>query len=32
VRGARISGNPELVPLSYEDMMAFWTDVMSPNG
>lgn len=30
VRGARISGNPELVPLFYEDMMTFWTDVMSP--
>ena len=32
VRGAHISGNPELVPLFYEDMMRFWTDVMSPDG
>ncbi len=29
VRGAHISGNPDLVPLFYEDMSAFWTDVMS---
>ena len=31
VRGAHISGNPELVPLFYEDMMSFWTDVMAPR-
>ncbi|MCY4622379.1 MAG: hypothetical protein OXD34_11190, partial [bacterium] len=30
VRGARISGNPDLVPLFYDDMTAFWTDVMAP--
>ena len=30
VRGARISGNPDLVPLFYDDMMRFWTDVMAP--
>ena len=29
VRGAHIAGNPELVPLFYEDMMASWTDVMA---
>ena len=29
VRGAHISGNPDLVPLFYKDMTAFWTDVMS---
>ena len=29
VRGAHISGNPEHVPLFYEDMTAFWTDVMA---
>ena len=28
VRGAHISGNPDLVPLFYEDMTTFWTDVM----
>ena len=32
VRGARISGNPDLVPVFYEDMMTFWTDVMSLDG
>lgn len=32
VRGAHISGNPDLVPLFYEDMMSFWTDVMLPDG
>ena len=32
VRGAHISGNPELVPVFYEDMMAFWTDTMLPDG
>ncbi|MCE2512274.1 MAG: dienelactone hydrolase family protein, partial [Acidimicrobiia bacterium] len=31
VRGAHISGNPELVPVFYEDMMSFWTDVMAPT-
>ncbi len=30
VRGAHISGNPDLVPLFYEDMTTFWTDVMAP--
>ena len=30
VRGAHISGNPELVGVFYEDMMSFWTDVMAP--
>ena len=30
VRGAHISGNPDLVPLFYEDMTTFWTDVMNP--
>ncbi len=30
VRGAHISGNPELVPVFFEDMMSFWTDVMLP--
>ncbi|MCY3643495.1 MAG: dienelactone hydrolase family protein [Acidimicrobiaceae bacterium] len=30
VRGAHISGNPDLVPLFYEDMTTFWTDVMTP--
>ena len=28
VRGAHISGNPDLVPLFFDDMTAFWTDVM----
>jgi len=28
VRGAHISGNPELVEVFYDDMMAFWTEVM----
>ena len=32
VRGAHISGNPDLVPLFYEDMMSFWTGVMAPQG
>ena len=32
VRGAHISGNPELVPLFYKDMMTFWTDVMAPSS
>ena len=32
VRGAHISGNPELVPLFYDDMMTFWTDVMAPSS
>ncbi len=32
VRGAHISGNPDLVPLFYEDMTTFWTDVMAPAG
>ncbi|MCY4510402.1 MAG: dienelactone hydrolase family protein, partial [Acidobacteria bacterium] len=31
VRGAHISGNPDLVPVFYEDMMSFWTDVMAPR-
>ena len=31
VRGARIAGNPELVPLFSEDMATFWTDVMAPS-
>ncbi len=31
VRGAHISGNPDLVPLFYEDMMSFWTGVMAPQ-
>jgi len=31
VRGAHISGNPDLVPLFYDDMMTFWTDVMLPH-
>ena len=31
VRGAHISGNPDLVPLFYEDMTAFWTDAMDPT-
>ena len=30
VRGAHISGNPDLVPLFYDDMMTFWADVMAP--
>ena len=29
VRGAHVSGNPDLVPLFYEDMTTFWTDVIS---
>ena len=29
VRGASIAGSPELVPLFFEDMTAFWTDVMA---
>ncbi len=32
VRGAHISGNPDLVPLFYDDMMSFWTDVMLRGG
>lgn len=32
VRGAHISGNPELVPVFYGDMTAFWTAVMAPNS
>ena len=28
VRGAHISGNPELVTLFYEDMTAFWTEML----
>ncbi len=28
VRGAHISGNPDLVPLFYDDMNTFWTEVM----
>ena len=32
VRGARISGNPDLVPLFYDDMMKFWTDAMASAG
>ncbi len=31
VRGAHISGNPDLVPLFYDDMMTFWVDVMAPT-
>ena len=31
VRGAHISGNPDLVPLFYDDMMTFWTDVIAPT-
>ncbi len=30
VRGASIAGNPELVPLFFDDMTMFWTDVMAP--
>ncbi|MCY4423003.1 MAG: dienelactone hydrolase family protein [Acidimicrobiaceae bacterium] len=30
VRGARISGNPDLVTLFYDDMTKFWTDAMAP--
>ncbi len=29
VRGAHISGNPELVPVFYDDMTAFWTETMA---
>lgn len=29
VRGAHISGNPELVPVFYDDMAAFWTETMA---
>ena len=32
VRGAHIAGNPELVPVFYEDMMSFWSDVMAPTS
>ena len=32
VRGASISGSPELVPLFFEDMTKFWTDVMAPSA
>ena len=31
VRGAHIAGSPELVPLFFEDMTTFWTDVMAPS-
>lgn len=31
VRGAHISGNPDLVPLFYDDMATFWVDVMAPT-
>ncbi len=31
VRGAHISGNSDLVPVFYEDMMSFWTEVMAPT-
>ena len=30
VRGAHIAGSPEHVPLFYDDMTTFWTDVMAP--
>ena len=29
VRGASIAGSPDLVPLFFEDMTTFWTDVMA---
>ena len=29
VRGASIAGRPDLVPLFFEDMTTFWTDVMA---
>ena len=29
VRGAHIAGSPELVPLFFDDMTTFWTDVMA---
>ena len=29
VRGAHISGNPDLVPFFYDDMATFWTSVMT---
>ena len=32
VRGAHISGNLDLVPLFYNDMMKFWTDVMQSEA
>lgn len=32
VRGAHISGNPELVPLFYDDMTAFWAEVMATRA
>ena len=31
VRGAHIAGTPDLAPLFVEDMMTFWTAVMSPS-
>ena len=32
VRGASIAGRPDLVPLFFEDMITFWTDVMAPTA
>ena len=31
VRGTHVAGSPENVPLFFEDMTTFWTDVMVPT-
>ncbi|MCY3633685.1 MAG: dienelactone hydrolase family protein [bacterium] len=31
VRGAHIAGTPDLAPLFAEDMMTFWTSIMTPS-
>ena len=30
-RGAHIAGTPDLAPVFVEDMMTFWTSVMTPS-
>ena len=32
VRGAHIAGTPDLAPVFVEDMMTFWTNVMTPTA